>query len=103
MPEDYDLIMLYITQVNNEDRMHELRYLTSQHKDVIIASDIYLKNRNSSKIKGRKTRIWPSKVPRNTELDKRRSRQGNRADERRMGMKDGKILARYQCYHLLQL
>ncbi len=50
MSEHYDMIVLYITQVTNVDRMQELYYLRDKHNDVIIAADIFLKKRKGEDI-----------------------------------------------------
>lgn len=50
MSEDYDMILVYITNVSNVDRKHELNYLVDQYKDMIVASDISLNNRKDVKI-----------------------------------------------------
>lgn len=50
MVEKHDLILVYITQVTNVDRMKELYYLVSSHKDIIHASDIYLTKRKKEHV-----------------------------------------------------
>jgi len=50
MPDDYDMILVYITNVTNVDRKHELNYLINHHQDIIIASDINLSLRRNTNI-----------------------------------------------------
>ena len=50
MSEEFDSILVYIINVVNAGRMHELNYLVNQYSDIIIASDISLSARRNAKI-----------------------------------------------------
>ena len=50
MSEEFDSILVYITNVNNVDRKLELNYLLNQYKDIVIASDVSLIERKNSNI-----------------------------------------------------
>ncbi len=50
MSEDYDLILVYITNASNVDRKNELNYLVDQYKEIVVASDISLNNRKDVNI-----------------------------------------------------
>ena len=50
MSEEYDMILVYITNVSNVDRKHELNYLVEKYKEIVVASDISLKTRKGARI-----------------------------------------------------
>lgn len=50
MSEEYDMILVYITNVSNVDRKHELNYLVEKYKEIVVASDISLNNRKDANI-----------------------------------------------------